>query len=304
MDARELTIALGGRWSGSYGVTCCPSHDDQRPSLTVREGDTAPLVFCQAGCAQRDVLDALRARGLWSAEKPDGGGRASRRREVSNARDDRDRERRIAAARAIWQATRPAVGTLVEVYLKARGITLAPPPSLRFHPALKHAPTGLEMPAMVAAVQAVGRRIVGVHRTYLVMDGTRKAQVSEPRMSLGSLRGGAVRLAKAGDELVIAEGIESALSVIQATGRAVWAALSTSGLAALELPPGVREIIIAGDADDAGRAAAAKAARRWQCGGVRVRIAMPNTEGEDWNDVLVAPANVIDLATRREKSDG
>jgi putative DNA primase/helicase len=42
-----------------------------------------------------------------------------------------------------------------------------------------------------------------------------------------------VRLAEASDELGISEGIESGLSVQQATGLPVWAALSTGGLTGL-----------------------------------------------------------------------
>jgi DNA primase len=51
----------------------CPAHDDNNPSLSVREVDGKVLLHCHAGCAQRDVIDALKARGLWQpdhAENP------------------------------------------------------------------------------------------------------------------------------------------------------------------------------------------------------------------------------------------
>ncbi len=44
---------------------------------------------------------------------------------------------------------------------------------------------------------------------------------------------GAVRLAEFYEELVLAEGIETALSILQATGKPIWACLSTSGLKAV-----------------------------------------------------------------------
>ena len=45
----------------------CPAHDNRlSPALSVSEKGTAVLVHCHAGCSQEAVIDALRARGLWS----------------------------------------------------------------------------------------------------------------------------------------------------------------------------------------------------------------------------------------------
>ncbi|MGH7986798.1 MAG: hypothetical protein ACREQX_11015, partial [Candidatus Binataceae bacterium] len=45
-----------------------PAHDDGSPSLDVTETpDGRTLLYCRAGCIQRDVIEALQARGLWSA---------------------------------------------------------------------------------------------------------------------------------------------------------------------------------------------------------------------------------------------
>jgi DNA primase len=101
-----------------------------------------------------------------------------------------------------------------------------------------------------------------------------------------------VRLAQAGDELVLAEGIETALSVLQATGKPVWACLSTSGLKAVILPPEVNTVIIAADGDEAGEKAAKEAARRFYLEGREVKIARPPA-GMDFNDLLMKPGNVI-----------
>jgi DNA primase len=84
---------------------------------------------------------------------------------------------------------------------------------------------------------------------------------------------------------MIAEGLETALSAMQATGLATWAALSTSGLRTLELPANVRNVVVLADGDEAGEAAAREAARRWNGEGRRVRIARP-PRGLDFNDVL------------------
>jgi phage/plasmid primase-like uncharacterized protein len=134
---------------------------------------------------------------------------------------------------------------------------------------------------MVVAVQNVCGDISGVHRTYLAADGSRRLE----RRMLGRCAGGAVRLAHADDVLAVAEGIETALSVLQATGIPTWAALSATGLTALELPSRVTTVIIVADADASGLAAAERTAGRFHREGRDVRIARPPA-GQDANDLL------------------
>ncbi len=102
--------------------------------------------------------------------------------------------------------------------------------------------------------------------------------------------GPAVRLAAAGERLMVGEGIETCLTAMQATGEPAWAALSTSGLRTLEIPEHVREIIVLADADRPGEEAAQFAAHRWVSEGRRVRIARP-PKGKDFNDLLVEDAD-------------
>src|SRR3546814_6286589 len=61
---------------------------------------------------------------------------------------------------------------------------------------LRH-PIGLEFPAMVVAAQAPNRTITGIQRTFLTADGRKKAQISDPKLSLGRLSGGAVQIGRA-----------------------------------------------------------------------------------------------------------
>ena len=196
-------------------------------------------------------------------------------------------------AREIWRTSQPAAGSLVEVYLGARGITRPIPPSIRYAPALTHGPTGLQLPAMVAGIQSVASTLVAVHRTFLMLDGAQKAPVSSNRMMLGPCQGGAVRFAKPAEELAVGEGIESCLSVAQACpDMAVWAALSTSGLKAVQLPPEATSIVILADADTPGEEAAQAAAQRFVQEGRKVRIARPPT-GCDFNDRLMQSEDVV-----------
>ena len=119
--------------------------------------------------------------------------------------------------------------------------------------------------------------------------GTQKAPVDPQRMMLGPCRGCAVKLAEAGKVLMVGEGIETCLAAMQSRGLPAWAALSTSGLLALDLPTYLRDVIVLADGDEAGRAAARGAALRWKREGRRVRIAHP-PQGMDFNDMLLGSA--------------
>jgi hypothetical protein len=68
----------------------------------------------------------------------------------------------------------------------------------------------------------------------------------------------------------------------------MWAALSTSGLRTIELPPLpiAGELIIFADRDPAGLEAAEVGGRRLVGEGRRVRIAKPPQGAKDFNDVI------------------
>ena len=284
MIARELAVALNAKRVGRAWLARCPAHSDRTPSLSITHGHAGKvLVHCFAGCAQADVVAELRRRGLWALNDAH--------------RDDACRSDRAAqsgsgpasphpGAMAIWSAATPAKATPIERYLSLRGLLLPSPSSLRFHPGLKH-PSGERWPCMVALVtRGTDGESIAIHRTFLTRDGAAKAPVEPQKMMLGPCRGGAVRLALAGDMLMVGEGIETCLSAMQATGRPAWAALSTSGLRTLDLPGSVAEVVVLADGDDPGEAAAQDCARRWRKEGRKVRIARP-PQGMDFNDVLL-----------------
>jgi len=115
-----------------------------------------------------------------------------------------------------------------------------------------------------------------------------------------SLTGGAVRLCPSESVLGIAEGIETALAVRQATGMAVWAALSCTLLERFEPPTGTQHVAIWGDLDrkGVGDDSARKLAERLSEQGIAASLHMPpasllgDGKGIDWLDVLnrVGPA--------------
>ena len=144
MTAESIAMALGGRKVGDAWMALCPAHEDRDPSLSIRDADSGVLVHCHAGCTQEKVIAALRARGLWNGVNS----AASANEQEKSPRDDVGRSE---VALGIWEAAKPAAGTLIETYLASRGLHLPPPNTLRFHSGLKH-PSGDAWPAMLALV--------------------------------------------------------------------------------------------------------------------------------------------------------
>lgn len=286
--ARDITLALGGRWYRRYGLTFCPAHPNTRtPALRLRDGAEGRLLaICAAGCSFAEVATALRARGLLEAR-----GRAAVPDPVEDMRRQKqqmeERERGIRRARGVLAETVPIADTLAERYLRARAITGSLPDSLRFHQACFHGPTATRHPAMVVVVVLEGEvEPVAIHRTWLAEPG-RKADLDPNRMMLGPCAGGAVRLAHGAGPLVVAEGIETALSLrdgLVDRDPNIWAALSTGGMRALRLPGAVSDLVIAPDGDPAGAAAARALATRAHGFGWSVRIMPAPGPGLDWND--------------------
>jgi hypothetical protein len=188
----------------------------------------------------------------------------------------------------LWQRSQPASGSVVETYLRKRGISRLVPPSLRYLPNHLHKPTETSWPVMLAAVSDANGRLRAVHRTYLAMDGSGKAPVQPPRMTLGPVGGLACHLAPAGTELAVAEGIETGLSFQMTSGIPTWAALSAGNLARMILPPLplASLVVIAADADEPGIKAAKEAAARWKDEGREISIIVPSRPGADFNDLL------------------
>lgn len=103
MSAAEIANALAGRRSGAGWVAQCPGHNDRKPSLSIRDSNGKTLVHCWAGCAQTDVLDALRARGLWPEQpQPERAPMSPADRRAWAAR--RRRAERMAGDAEAWRA--------------------------------------------------------------------------------------------------------------------------------------------------------------------------------------------------------
>lgn len=171
-------------------------------------------------------------------------------------------------------------------------------------------------PAMLAAIVGDGPDMIAVHRTWLARDPNgrwTKARILHPgtgevlpvKKVLGDMKGGSIRLgngigprggkgpglssAPQGSRVVVAEGIETALSArILRPQERVLAAVSLPNMADIWLPPGITEVVLIsdGDSNDQARAQMDRATASHQRQGRRVRIWASDVPGEDLNDAL------------------
>ncbi len=188
----------------------------------------------------------------------------------------------------------PLAGTVGEDYLRARGLPAPASPDLMFHPDLADFETKRGWPGLIALARfANGDRAPGIHRTFLLDDGSAKAPAG--KKMLGSVADAAVRLFAIRDDghLGVAEGIETALSAQHLFGTPVWAALSADGLARFRWPDGTTRITIYADAGDAGRQAAATLSDRLNRADIPNEIVLP-LHGDDFNDDLMRGACAAD----------
>jgi len=161
----------------------------------------------------------------------------------------------------IWNESGPIGGTIVEQYLRNRGITLPfsstqKGEALRYHSRLYHSYTKQCHPAMVGAMYNASGELKALHRTYLHSDGrklfTEPELVKENKKLLGNAKGLAliIRQPKS-QEIAICEGIESGLSLRQRFNCEVWCSYSANNMPNLELPID-RDITIYPDWDNVG----------------------------------------------------
>lgn len=122
----------------------------------------------------------------------------------------------LEAAQHNWTCARPISRTLPSRYLASRDIAIIPDPEvLRFtSSAAYRSAFGWEhYPALLAAFTNHETAFVGIQRTYLDHHQPVKAEVDDPRRTLGMVAGAAIRLDDTGDTLAVGEGLETMLSL-------------------------------------------------------------------------------------------
>lgn len=204
---------------------------------------------------------------------------------VRTATETAETRRRLAA---LWRRADYTRGTPAERYVIGRGLPwLIECRALRFLAGCPHPSHCAPLPAMVAMIQDAAGNLIGLHRIFLTVTGN-KAAVDPVKATLGHIAGGAIRLHPPCAEMVVGEGIETTAAAARLTGLPGWSAVAAGNLArSMVLPELVRSVVIAVDRDPAGERAAREAAWRWQREGRRVRLMVPDLEGEDANDILI-----------------
>lgn len=254
----------------------CPFHDERTASFTMyrkggdwryhcfgcgRGGDAIGFVMEIENIGFRDAVNRMAAdAGIDDREPPS----ARRRREARAARraasaveyERKRNARRHGFARQIWRSSGRASCSAVTTYLRiSRGVPLEIeiPPSIRAINAddLQRIEIGQgwtktdEHRAMVGGVQDVTGKLVAVHLTFINPDGHGRPDIKTQKRMIGPVWGGAVRFGPVAGHIYIAEGIETALSVLAAIEAAempgsVWAALSLGNIAGKGVGKGAR----------------------------------------------------------------
>ena len=294
MSARTLTKSLGGMWCGHYGLVRCPTHDDRKPSLKIKDDDRKSDgidVICFAGCDWKAIKTALRQQGLLvdgrdtqrQAAKVLGADEKTNRNDLRNysapnaenvrtgspetkeRRASDDVERRTKFALQMWKASVPLPNTLgFKYFTECRGLHIG------LLDDLSHALRWHESERAVIALMTdpISNEPIGIHRTFLNPDGT-KAQ----RKMLG--KAGVICLSpdeSVTEGLAVTEGVEDALSVLLSGWAPVWAASSAGAISKFPVLSGVECLTIFADCEEVGMNAAIACADRWEAAGRDVSI--------------------------------
>ena len=277
MTAARIAEALAGtkvRARGGNYLVRCPAHDDDTPSLSLRDGDRGIIVHCFAGCAPGDIYAAIRRKDRHLLE-PEQTAPEPIKRSVEHDRRQCDK------ARWMWKQRRPITGSIAETYLREARCYSGPlPPTLAFLPPLKHE----HKPAMIAAFALVDEPepgvlgkpcdVASVHLTLLKSDGSGKADTNPNKIIVGSPVARPIIIAPPNDllGLAITEGIEDALTAHVATGLGAWAAGAAGFLPKLAnaVPSYIECVTIFAHADKAGEEGARKLAAALHQRGIEV----------------------------------
>lgn len=300
-DSRDIVEVIGQittlRRVGHEYVGLCFLHEEQTSSLSVNPNKQ---VYLCRGCGKSgDVIRAVQhiqncdwmtaVRHLLNdnAPRPD-----PAKRIQAIIREETDRAQRIADAIDVWKSTTALDGTLGEVYLRSRGIT-SWTSSIRFTETWwwcdqTTGETSAELPAVIGMVQDE-HGFTGIQRIFLQPDGMGKAITgpSRAKMSLGKVRGGALRLGPPAHTIYVTEGPEDGLSLRQEMpGASVWVALGTANMPAIRYPAEVAKIVICAQNDGPAETATVAAAAALIEQGYMVEVRRPSSQFKDWNDQI------------------
>lgn len=201
--------------------------------------------------------------------------------------------RNINFARSIWNEAKDPRSTIAHHYLKQyRKLELPNDLAgevLRFHPACpwrdENSGRDIRVPALIAPFRSIDdNAITAIQRVRLNNDGSK----SDRRM-LGPVARAAIKFDQPSNgELVVGEGLETALAAMQLGFKPTWSLGSCGAIGRFPLIDGIERLSLLGEADTANADAVELCAQRWQEAGRRVHIVMPDDGYSDLNDELMA----------------
>ncbi len=282
-----IARVLGGEVAGGQVLAPGPAHKPRDRSLSVRLSATAPngfIVYSHCGDDWTVCADYVRQKlGLpgddWKRENAPRRPSEGRRQASRPPAQDDDRSAKIAAAVALWRSGDNPRGTVVETYLRSRGLELddhIADEVLGWHPGVG---------AMVALFRNIEtNNPQAVSRTFLDAEGRRLE-----RRFLGPVGGAAVML-DAFDEVAhglhIGEGVETCMTAQQRENRRpTWALGSAGAIAAFPVLGGIECLTILAEHDEASAHAVETCAARWHFAGREVLVNRP-IGGKDLNDAI------------------
>lgn len=335
MDASEVKIRAQGSWDGIFYSLApvlgraieraprhvpCPVHGGKDGFRLFKDWKETGASICNTCGAHGDGFATLMWVNGWSF------------REALEAVADYLGEKRVS--KKVMAVTAPAKDTSEEneklrqalnrvwneslsfddrdaepgrLYFARRGLSISPPETLRFHPALSYYDGDKkigEYPAIIAMVTGAQGNPVTIHRTYLTPDG-KKAPVESPKKLMSypkdrKIVGGAIRLTEAGKVMAVAEGLETSLAVMEGTGLPVWCAVNALLLENFVPPEPVERVLVFADKDRPteqhpkghGQEAAKRLVQRlWEMG-IKASAIVPagdiqaGQKSLDWLDIL------------------
>ena len=271
--------------SGHEFKACCPFHNDRTPSLTLYSttaGWRWQCFGCGLGGDVIDWLSALHRLPVSDAARMLAGGNVPSVHVA--APPPADKAHKGDQARKVWANAHAIAGTPAETYLRRRNIDIGLPDCLRFA-RLRFA--GEVRPMLIAAVAGPDNTVQAIHRIVLKDDGS-KADLDggKVKFSLGPVMGGAIRLTPAANGMLLCVGVEDGLTLLQQQGQAVWAVTGDVALPTVQLPAGVRSVVVAHDNDASGKSAGKKTADRLAGEGRSVRLIAPLPTFKDFNEEI------------------
>jgi hypothetical protein len=295
--ADNIAGKLGGKpvSTGGYLVPCpVPNHGkgegDRNPSCLIRDGDRGGIsIRCFAGCSSEEIRAELARRGLLAT------------RTAPTTAPGNTKVAPWLKCVKLWRAGRDANDTIVERYLRARKLVLAPEIHwhIKYHPALWVAEEQRTRPGMIVLLKDIEtNEPCGIIRTFLNPEFLLDDLAYDPRCKLGRKMLGrakhaAVKLANTTgiSRLTVGEGFETAIASWQLKRTPTWALGSADAIRWFPVINEVEELTILRENNHAGRAAAQACANRWIRAGKRVLFWSPPPQYDDHADMLLGGCN-------------